>query len=74
MEEIKFFRCVLCTRVVSVWDIKTNHSCPKCGNNRIIETNLSGWEKIIQIIKHPLVWRWGKYAEGTYYDGQDEEE
>ena len=68
MKEIRFFRCTLCTTVLSVWDIKNKFSCPKCGNNRIAQTNLGLKEKIIQLIKHPLFWRWGAYAEGTYYE------
>ena len=71
MKEIKFFRCTLCTTVLSVWDIKKKKGCPKCGSNRIVQTNLGTKEKIIQLIKHPLFWKWGEYAKGTYYDGDE---
>jgi rRNA maturation endonuclease Nob1 len=71
MKEIKFFRCQLCTNIVSVWDIKENHCCSKCGGSRILETNLSFMEKISQLIKHPLFWRWGSEAEETYYEEKE---
>jgi DNA-directed RNA polymerase subunit RPC12/RpoP len=53
-----FYRCALCNSVVTKWDIENLHACPKCGQVRIMPTNLSLWEKIKQIIKHPAVWRW----------------
>jgi len=52
-----FYRCTLCRGVVSPWDIKKG-VCPKCGQARISPTNLTLWEKFIQICKHPKVWRW----------------
>ena len=56
---VEFFRCVLCGAVVSQWDIAEHHGCGKCGGFKIKPTNLSLWEKIIQIIMHPLFWKWG---------------
>ena len=53
-----FYRCNLCGHVVNKWDIKESKGCPKCANPRIKPTNLSLWEKIVQIIKHPKVWEW----------------
>jgi len=53
-----FYRCVLCGSVVTKWDMDKLHACPKCGQARITMTNLSLWEKIVQIAKHPAVWRW----------------
>lgn len=55
-----FYRCVLCTSVVSKWDIKKHHGCPKCGNPRIKPSNLSLWEMFVQILKHPKVWTWNE--------------
>ncbi len=55
----EFYRCVLCGSVVSWWDIyEGEHACPNCGQRRISPTNLSLWEKIVQVFKHPAVWRW----------------
>ena len=57
-EGVSFFRCMLCRSVVSPWDIMKHMGCAKCGQRRIQPTNLSIWEMLIQIIKHPKVWRW----------------
>lgn len=53
-----FYRCTLCTSVVSKWDIRKHKACPKCANPRIKPTNLSWFEKLVQIIRHPKVWEW----------------
>jgi NAD-dependent SIR2 family protein deacetylase len=53
-----FFRCTMCGTVVSEWDIKEHKGCKKCANPRIKPTNLSLFEKVQQIILHPMVWRW----------------
>lgn len=56
---LPFYRCTLCMSVVSVWDIyQSPHTCPKCGGARMSPTNLSFMEKIVQIAKHPKIWRW----------------
>ena len=56
---LPFFRCTLCRGVVSNWDIhEPPHVCPKCGGARMSPTNLSWWEMIVQIIKHPKLWTW----------------
>lgn len=55
-----FYRCVLCRRVVSKWDIEEHHACPACGQPRISPTNLVWWEKLVQIVKHPALWKWGE--------------
>ncbi len=60
MEGMPFYRCILCGTVVSVWDIREHHGCPKCKNSRVRPSELSLWEKIVQICKHPAVWRWNK--------------
>ena len=52
-----FYRCVYCHTVVSPWDIKKG-GCPHCGGTRIVPANLRWWEKVLQIIKHPALWRW----------------
>lgn len=58
MKELLFYRCSLCAGVVSRWDIETGKGCSKCGGGRIKPTNLNILEKLIQIAKHPKVWRW----------------
>ena len=55
---VLFYRCELCKTVVSPWDIRQHFSCPKCGQVRVRQTNLSLWEKLVQIAKHPKVWEW----------------
>jgi Zn finger protein HypA/HybF involved in hydrogenase expression len=59
MDEVAFFRCASCNGVVSMWDIKKIHGCPKCKGNKLRHSDLSLWEKIIQVFKHPQIWRWG---------------
>lgn len=53
-----FYRCNLCNKVVSPWNLSTNKGCSNCGHARISQTNLTLWEKIVQIIKHPKIWDW----------------
>ncbi len=53
-----FYRCTLCTTVVSQWDIESGDGCPKCAGTKVQETNLSLWEKMVQIFKHPKIWTW----------------
>ena len=53
-----FYRCELCRGIISPWDLKTHSACPKCGQVRVRQTNLTLWEKIVQIAKHPKVWEW----------------
>ena len=57
MKEITFFRCTLCSGVVSVWDIDKG-GCQKCSGTKIVPTNLSVWEKLVQLMRHPNVWNW----------------
>lgn len=57
-EGVMFFRCKLCTGVVSPWDLKKVKGCPKCGHVRLSPSNLSILEMITQIIKHPKIWTW----------------
>lgn len=57
-EGLQFYRCILCGEPVSKWDIHEYHGCPKCGNARIRPSDLSLWEKIVQMVKHPAVWKW----------------
>jgi DNA-directed RNA polymerase subunit RPC12/RpoP len=57
-EGLLFYRCVLCGTVVSQWDIDKHHGCANCGNVRVRPTDLSLWEKVVQIVKHPAVWKW----------------
>lgn len=55
-----FYRCSLCTRVISLFDLRKYRACPFCGHSKISPTNLTLWEKLIQIVKHPRVWEWKK--------------
>ena len=57
-EGLMFYRCTLCTAVVSPWDLKIHQGCPKCRCPRIKPANLSWFEKCVQIGKHPNVWAW----------------
>lgn len=53
-----FYRCLLCTSVVSPWDIREHHGCRKCAGTKLKPSNLSFWEKLVQLVKHPMVWKW----------------
>ena len=53
-----FYRCYLCNKIINKWDIEKHRSCPKCGHSKISPTNLSLWEKTVQICKHPAIWKW----------------
>jgi len=46
-----FYRCHLCHSVLSPWDLKQT-SCPVCGGSKVSPTNLTIWEKIVQIAKN----------------------
>ena len=59
MEGLEFYRCVSCNRVVSQWDINKFKCCPICKATKFRKSELSLKEKIVQIIKHPKLWRWG---------------
>jgi len=59
---VPFYRCTLCTAVVSVWDIQEHKGCPKCKCARIRPSELSFWEMLVQILKHPKLWEWKKYV------------
>ena len=58
-EGMSFYRCLLCHGVVSPWDIRAG-GCPKCGGVRIQPADLTTWEKLVQIVKHPKLWTWGE--------------
>jgi hypothetical protein len=58
VDALKFYRCILCHRVVNLWDLREHKGCSFCGNKRIQPTNLTLWEKIVQICNHPKVWEW----------------
>jgi hypothetical protein len=66
MIELQFYRCDACHGIVSLWDIKQLGRC-RCGQNKIRPTNLTLIEKIVQIVRHPKVWRWG---DGEYLNGK----
>lgn len=53
-----FYRCCLCGTVVSKWDIKEHKGCQKCGHAKMRPSNLSFWEKLVQVFKHPKIWEW----------------
>ena len=60
---ITFYRCLLCASIVSKWDIQDGDGCSKCGSLKMSLTNLSWFEKLVQILKHPKVWDWGEDPE-----------
>jgi hypothetical protein len=60
MEGIEFYRCAACNRAGSKWDIREKHGCPMCAGNKLRKSNLTIIEKIIQVFKHPKVWRWNE--------------
>lgn len=60
-EGLSFFRCMLCSRPVSAWDVRDSGGCSYCGGTRVAPTNLTFIEKVIQIFKHPLIWEWSKH-------------
>ena len=53
-----FYRCHLCNKILNKWDIEKHKGCSKCGHTKISPTNLSFWEKVWQICKHPAIWKW----------------
>lgn len=55
---LQFYRCRLCHGVVSQWDLLEKHCCPKCAHTKISPSELSLWEKFVQICKHPRIWKW----------------
>lgn len=59
MKKVMFFRCMGCGKVAAPWEIKKHGSCPQCAGGKFRPTNLSFWEKLVQIIKRPAVWKWG---------------
>lgn len=53
-----FYRCLNCKKVVSEWDIAEG-GCPRCGHTaKITPATLTFREKMVQILKHPAIWRW----------------
>ena len=54
----QFYRCHLCNRVVSEWDLEKHSACPNCGHSKISPANLTFFEKLVQVCKHPVVWKW----------------
>lgn len=56
-EGTPFYRCTMCSSVVSPWDIEKG-GCQTCNGSRIRPTNLSFREKLQQLLKHPKVWKW----------------
>ncbi len=61
-EGLLFYRCYLCHGIVSKWDVDKHFACPKCGHAKVAPANLTCFEKLVQIIKHPMIWKWD---EGT---------
>ena len=60
-EGLEFYRCKLAGHVVSVWDIRKG-GCQRCGCRQIVPADLTWYEKLIQVIKHPKVWEWPDHA------------
>lgn len=57
-EGLVFYRCQMCHKIVSPWDLEKMQGCPTCGHVRVSPSNMTTWEKIVQIWKHPKVWKW----------------
>ena len=57
-EGLEFYRCRTCHRVVNVWDLKKHNACPYCGGAHFQYTNLTMWEKVKEVVKHPKFWEW----------------
>jgi hypothetical protein len=57
-EGTAFYRCKMCRGVVSPWDIQEGGCRNFCKGSEIVPTNLSLFEKLMQIIRHPKVWTW----------------
>lgn len=55
-----FYRCTLCGIVNAPWDLVEHAGCRKCGCTRVKTTNLSLFEKVVQIVRRPNVWSWPK--------------
>jgi hypothetical protein len=70
VKELMFFRCTTCSRVVSPWDVEKG-GCQFCNCNRIMPTNLTLWEKVVQVVKNPRIWEWNNVVQ-TYEPGQEE--
>ncbi len=60
-EGLAYYRCLLCGRRLSPWDIEEHGECPSCGHTRVKPTNLKRWEMLVEICKRPLtffrLWR-----------------
>ncbi|MDD5189453.1 MAG: hypothetical protein PHE50_00240 [Dehalococcoidales bacterium] len=59
-DALTFYRCMLCHRIVSLFDLREYKGCAHCGHMKIAPCNLTLWEKLVQIAKHPKVWEWKK--------------
>jgi len=57
-EGVGFYRCMVCATVNSPWELKKLGSCRKCGATKVKATNLSFWEKVVQIVRRPMLWKW----------------
>jgi len=58
---VTFYRCLTCQKPVSQWDIKKIGKCPNCNGHKVSPANLTFFEKLNQIVKHPKVWKWEQY-------------
>lgn len=67
-EGLIFYRCNLCNRVVSQWNLNSDMACSHCGHARVSPTNLTWWEKLVQIVKHPKIWSWKNVTVGFFKD------
>lgn len=69
---LTFYRCLLCSGVVSVWDIRTHGACRRCNSVRVRPSDLTIWEKLGQVIRHPRVWEWKNETVQTVTSGEKE--
>ncbi len=56
-----YYRCVTCRGLVTETDIALG-GCQKCGGRKLVPTNLTIWEKICELVKHPFTILGGIYG------------
>ena len=50
-----YFRCLLCGRPVSPLDLDQSHGCAHCGHTRIRPSDLTLWEKVLEVLRNPKI-------------------
>jgi DNA-directed RNA polymerase subunit RPC12/RpoP len=54
-EGAAYFRCVLCGRPSAETTLQEHGECGYCGGKRMQPTDLTFFEKVIEIIRHPSI-------------------